>query len=75
MLAISQDMTPDPRAMIASYQALDSISELIRRGTVAERRACLDQFLEGDGVAVCLNVRTFSLRLWHGCSMLKCCNH
>ena len=57
MLAVSQVMTPDRRDMIAGYLALDTISNLIRRGTVAERRACLDQFLEGDGVAVCLNVR------------------
>lgn len=57
MLAVSQVMTPDRRDMIAGYLALDTISNFIRRGTVAERRACLDQFLEGDGVAVCLNVR------------------
>lgn len=57
MLAISQVTTPDHRHMIAGYQAMDAISHLIRRGTVAERRACLDQFLEEDGVAVCLNVR------------------
>lgn len=54
MITLAQNVRPDPRCAIAGYQALDSIGALMMTGTIADRRALLDQLLENNIVDICL---------------------
>lgn len=60
MLTITQNTRPEKECSIAAYQALDSISHLIRTGNIAERGEVLDQLLKFNAVDICLDVSVSS---------------
>lgn len=56
MLTLTQDTRFTQGYATASFQALDSIINLMRTGTTEERRSLLDDCLKQDMLQICIDV-------------------